>query len=68
MKVRELIEVLSQFNEEAEVVVSGEDHSYRRVRGARANEAEKSKDGRLSEFYGVQVSAPASIVDIVVLA
>jgi hypothetical protein len=68
MKVKDLIEVLSGFNPDAEVVESAGDHAYRRVRGARADQAEKSGSGRLAEFYGVQVSAPASIVDVVVLA
>lgn len=68
MKVKKLIEKLSTMDPETEVVVSGSDHSYRRVSEAIERKAEVVGRKHLSEYYDVEsMSAPDNDVVTVLL-
>jgi hypothetical protein len=66
MKVKKLIEKLSQLNPDAEVVKRGSDHSYDKLSHISSGTAEEH-DGELYEYYKDYGDGTETLVPIVVV-
>lgn len=68
IKVSQLIQVLKNCDPNADVVLSGSDHSYKRLGAVVPVKAERNtRDNELFEYYDDEVGEDGEIVNVVLL-